>query len=295
MAKQPKRMKNQKDQFDLDTEIVIGMTNKNNQKMKQNKQTKADKIQVKKLKKKKKINRIIKVIILLAIIVGGICFALISPLFNIQEIQVTGNEKINSDTVVSLSELSKEQNLFKFSKTKVRNQIKTNPYIENVTIKRKIPNKVELIVEERKKTFNVEFLNGYAYINNQGYILEISEQKADLPVITGISTPQEDIKAGNRLNDEDLDKLEVAIQIMSIAKEYEIDTKISGIDITDKTNYIITMENEKKIIYLGNESNLNSKMIYIPAILNENQGKEGRIYLNGDINNGFNPRFREKV
>lgn len=295
MAKQPKRMKNQKDQFDLDTETVIGMTNKNNQKMKQNKQTKADKIQTKKLKKKKKINRIIKVIILLAIIVGGICFALISPLFNIQEIQVTGNEKINSDTVVSLSELSKEQNLFKFSKTKVRNQIKTNPYIENVTIKRKIPNKVELIVEERKQTFNVEFLNGYAYINNQGYILEISEQKADLPVITGISTPQEDIKAGNRLNDEDLDKLEVAIQIMSIAKEYEIDTKISGIDITDKTNYIITMENEKKTIYLGNESNLNSKMIYIPAILNENQGKEGTIYLNGDINNGFNPRFREKV
>ena len=294
--KRIKQRKNEpKDQFDFDTETVIGMTNKNNQKIKQKNQEKITKKQAKILKKKKKIKRIIKTIILLALIIGGFCFALISPIFNVTEINVTGNEQISSDTIISLSQLEIGQNLFRFNRIKVSNEIKTNAYIENVKIQRKIPNKIEITIEERKRDYNVEFLNGYAYINNQGYILEIAEQKLELPVIKGISTPQEQIVEGNRLNDEDLEKLETVIQIMNICKNYDLDTKISSIDITNKSNYIINMDEEKKTIQLGNDSNLRNKILYVPAILTENKEKEGTIYLNGDINGDFKPRFREKV
>lgn len=294
--KRIKQRKNeQKDQFDFDTETVIGMTNKNNQKIKQKNQEKITKKQAKILKKKKKIKRIIKTIILLALIIGGFCFALISPIFNVTEINVTGNEQISSDTIISLSQLEIGQNLFRFNRIKISNEIKTNAYIENVKIQRKIPNKIEITIEERKRDYNVEFLNGYAYINNQGYILEIAEQKLELPVIKGISTPQEQIVEGNRLDDEDLEKLETVIQIMNICKNYDLDTKISSIDITNKSNYIINMDEEKKTIQLGNDSNLRNKILYVPAILTENKEKEGTIYLNGDINGDFKPRFREKV
>ena len=294
--KRIKQRKNeQKDQFDFDTETVIGMTNKNHQKIKQKNQEKITKKQAKILKKKKKIKRIIKTIILLALIIGGFCFALISPIFNVTEINVTGNEQISSDTIISLSQLEIGQNLFRFNRIKVSNEIKTNAYIENVKIQRKIPNKIEITIEERKRDYNVEFLNGYAYINNQGYILEIAEQKLELPVIKGISTPQEQIVEGNRLDDEDLEKLETVIQIMNICKNYDLDTKISSIDITNKSNYIINMDEEKKTIQLGNDSNLRNKILYVPAILTENKEKEGTIYLNGDINGDFKPRFREKV
>lgn len=294
--KRIKQRKNeQKDQFDFDTETVIGMTNKNNQKIRQEKQIKMTKKQAKIMRKKKKIKKIIKMILLLAIIIGGICFALISPIFNVTDIQVTGNNKINSETIVSLSQLQIGQNIFRFNKNKVINEIKTNAYAENANIKRKIPSKIEITIEEREQNYNVEFLNGYAYINNQGYILEISEQKLDLPVIMGINTPQEQIIEGNRLNDEDLEKLETVIQIMNICKSYELDKKVSSIDITNKSDYIMYMEEEKKTIHLGNDSNLSNKMLYVPSILKENQGKEGTIYLNGNINGDFKPRFREKV
>ena len=124
---------------------------------------------------------------------------------------------------------------------------------------------------------------------------EIAEQKLDLPVIMGITTPQEQVVAGNRLNDEDLEKLETVIQIMNICKSYELDKKVSSIDITNKNDYIMYMEEEKKTIHLGSDSNLTNKMLYVPSILKENQGKEGTIYLNGNINGDFKPRFREKV
>lgn len=295
--KRIKQRKNEKkNQFDIDTETVIGMTNRNNQKKIQEKKKKISKKQAQILKKKKKIKKIIKWTSLLVIIISGIVFSLVSPIFNIKEINVYNNEQISSETIISLSQLRIEQNIFKFNKKNVEKEIKTNPYIESVQIKRKIPNKIEITIEERQQKYNVQFLNGFAYINNQGYILEISEQKTDgMPVIQGISTEIEQIVEGSRLNSTDLGKLETVIQIMNICKNYEIDTKISNIDITNKTNYKIYMEEEKKTIFLGDESNLSNKMLYVPVILSENQGKEGIIYLNGDINNDFKPRFFESV
>ncbi|MCI8618299.1 MAG: FtsQ-type POTRA domain-containing protein [Clostridia bacterium] len=285
----------QNDKFDFDTEIVIGMTNKNNEKKNEEQQKKMTKKQAQILRKKKKIKRIIKLITLLMIIIGGIVFALVSPIFNIKEIYVVKNEQISSDTIVSLSQLKIGQNIFKYSSRKVEKEIKTNPYIESVNIKRKFPDKIEITVKERQKNYNVEFLNGYAYINNQGYILEISEQKLELPIVQGISTEEEKIVEGNRLNEQDLSRLEVIIQIMNICETYDLDKKVSKIDISDKNNYIIHMEEEKKTVYIGDESNLSNKMLYIPTILEENKGKEGKIYIDKDATNKYKARFKENV
>ncbi len=290
-----KRKAEKKSQFDFDTETVIGMTKKNNQKKPKDNKIKKSKNQARIERKKKKIKKIIKWMSLLFLIISGIIFALVSPIFSINDIQVFNNNQITTETIVSLSQLQVGQNIFKFNKNKVEKEIKANSYVENVNVKRKIPNKIEITIEERKKNYNVEFLNGYAYINNQGYILEISEQKLDLPTIQGISTEAEQIVEGNRLNTEDLEKLGSVIQIMNICKNYELDNKISSIDITNRNNYILYMEGEKKTIELGDDSNLSTKMLYIPTILKENEGKEGTIYVNGDINNNFKPRFREKV
>lgn len=296
--KRIKQRNKEKEQFDLETETVIGMTNKNNQNRKNEEQQKITRKQEKILKKKKKIKRIIKCITLLLIIVGGIVFALVSPIFNVIEINVKNNVQIATDMIISLSDLQTGENIFRFSSSRVKREIKTNPYIESVQVKRKFPNKVEIIVEERQRDYNVEFLNGFAYINKQGYILEISEQKLDsLPVLLGISTNAEEIMAGSRLNKSDLSRLETVIQIMNICNNYELSEKVSSIDISDRNNFLVYMDIEKKVIYLGDESNISNKMLYIPIILKENQGKEGNIYIDKDKDtvNKYKARFREKV
>ena len=293
--KKQNSQKNVENQFDYDNEMVIKMTNKNNQKQEEKTKQKMSKKQRQILKKKKRIKLMLKFTALLIIIIAGIIFALVSPIFNIKEIDVSNNEQIKTETIVSLSQLNLGQNIFKFNKNKVNKNIKTNAYIESVEIKRKLPNKVQIQIEERKQEYNVEFLNGYAYINNQGYILQISEEKQALPTIQGISTPDEQIVEGNRLNSEDLEKLEVIIQIMNICKNYELDSKITNIDISTKDEYTLYLEEEKKTIYLGDKSNLSNKMLYVQVIIEENRGKEGEIFVNGDLNNNFKPRFKEKV
>ena len=293
--KKQNSQKKAENQFDYDNEMVIKMTNKNNQRQEEQTKQKMSKKQRQILKKKKRIKLMLKFTALLIIIIAGIIFALVSPIFNIKEINVSNNNQINTETIISLSQLNSGQNIFKFNKNKVNKNIKTNAYIESVEIKRKLPNKVQIQIEERKQEYNVEFLNGYAYINNQGYILQISEEKQALPTIQGISTPDEQIVEGNRLNSEDLEKLEVIIQIMNICKNYELDSKITNIDISTKDEYTLYLEEEKKTIYLGDKSNLSNKMLYVQVIIEENRGKEGAIFVNGDLNNNFKPRCKEKV
>ena len=289
------KMQRQDNDFDLDTETVINMTNKNKIKKEQEKRKELNKKEIKRRKIIKKIKFVLKIVILIAVIAGGTAFALISPIFNIKDIQVINNIQVNSDTIVSLSGIKTGQNIFRFLKSKSIEKIKENPYIENIKIHRKLPSTIQIDVEERTPTYSIDYVGKYALINNQGYILEIVEDNRGLPIILNSITAQEEISAGQRLKDEDLEKLGDILKIMSSAKDNNLDTQVTNIDIKDKNNYSIYLEQEKKTIHLGDTSNLSNKMLYILAIIEQEKDKAGDIFVNGDLNNKFQPYFREKV
>lgn len=285
----------QNDEFDLDTETVIQMTNKNKLKKDEERRKIQNKKEIKRRKRNKKIKMLLKLFLFIGIITGGTAFAFTSPIFNIKEIQVINNEIVPSDTIVSLSELKTEENIFKFISVKAMAKIKENPYIENVKIHRKLPSTIEIEVEERKPKYNIKLLESYAYITTQGYILEISTEGQNMPVIQGVKTPEEEITAGKRLNNEDLEKLEDVIKIMDALEKYELNQKVTSIDINEKNGYIIYIEEEKKTIHLGDSTNLNDKIRNVVKIMEKEKDKEGEIFVNGDLNNKFQPYFREKV
>lgn len=283
------------EKFDFDTETVIGMTNKNKIKQEEQKKKEFAKQQRKRNRLIRRIKRIAKAVILLGIIIGAIVFATCSPIFNIQEIQILNTNRVSADTIISLSGINKGENIFRFISTKTVNNIKQNAYIEDVKIKRVIPNKVQIEVTEREPKFSIPILGEFAYINTQGYILEIVQNELSLPVIYGISTSEEDIVVGNRICEEDLTSLETILKIMSIMKDNQIDTKVTNIDISNKNDYIIYMQEDKKTIHLGDASDLSNKILYVIAIIEQEKDIEGDIFVNGNLNNGFKAYFREKV
>lgn len=283
------------DVFDLETETVIQMTNKNKIKKEEQRRKELTKQERKRKKRNRRIKFFLKLILFIGLISGAIIFALTSPIFSIKNINVINNSEVASDTVISLSGLKQEENIFRFYKGSVVNKIKENSYIENVKIRRKFPNTIEIEVEERVAKYSVDYMGKYAYINTQGYILEISEDSRGLPIIQGITTKEEEVVPGNRLNNEDLSRLEDAIKIMNSASENGLDRKVTSIDISDKDEYSIYLEEEKKKVHLGDVTNLSNKMLYVVAIMEQESGKEGDIYVNGDLNNKFQPYFREKL
>ena len=110
-----------------------------------------------------------------------------------------------------------------------------------------------------------------------------------------MSTPEEEIIVGKRLNNDDLKKLEVVLQLISSCEENEISRYITSINIENSNEYIMYMAEKLKTIYVGNSSNIDTKILYVKVILQSEEGNEGEIYVNGDLNDGFQPFFREKV
>lgn len=294
-----KRIKQNKirkeDDFDIDTETVIQMTNKNKIKQEAEKKKKLTQEERRRKKRNRKIKFVLKVLLIVGIVVGGTTFAMISPIFNIKDIQVSNNNQVSAETIISLSEIKIEENIFRFNSSKATDKIKENAYIEKVKIHRKIPHTIQIEVEERTHNYSVDFLGKYAYINNQGYVLEIAEDSKQKPIIQGIATLEEQVLVGSRLNNEDLEKLEDVIKIIKATKEYNLDAKVTSIDISDKNEYSIYLEEEKKRVHLGDNSNLSNKMLYVNSIIEEEKGKAGDIFVNGDLNNKFKIYFRESL
>ncbi len=289
------KSKRQESNFDTEDETVIQMTNKNNLKKEDIRRKKEQRNKRKKEKRIRRIKIVIEIIIFLGAIAGSSIFAMTSPIFNIKDIKVSNNQIVSSEEIISLSELKSEENIFKFNKNITKEKIKENAYIDTIKIHRKLPSTLEIEVTEREPKFSVEHLGKYAYISTQGYILEISEDSKGLVIIQGVTTEEEDVVAGKRLNNHDLVALETVIKIMYIIKENNLEGKVNTIDISDKNDYILYMSEEKKRIHLGDNSNLGNKMLYAISIMEKEKNNEGDIYVNGDLNNKFRSYFRQKV
>ena len=247
-------------------------------------------------KRRKLVFKIIKWLTLIAIIIAGIIYAMLSPIFNIANIEVNGNSKISSESIISLSGLKVGQNIFNFRTSNIVDNIKQNAYIDSVQINRSLPDTIRITVEERVTTFMLSFGNAYVYINNQGYILEITSEKGEYPLLIGYETPEEDIQEGNRLCTNDLEKLSDILKIMEAATsgDNKIRDLITEIDMTDSSDYVLRLDSEKKTVHLGDISNLSTKILWINEFLKSEEGNEGIIYLNVNLNTE-RPYFREKV
>ena len=249
----------------------------------------------KNIKKKRKKTGLRKLILLIFIIIAIVVFSLITPIFNITKIEVKGNNKVESETIISLSGLSEGENIFRNKKSKIIKKIQENSYIKKVTIKRNLPGTVEIDIQEREVAYQIKLIDGYIYIDNQGYILENSSQKENVPIIDGIETSQDELLNGKRLNKNDLTKLNIVLKIMESAKTIEIENLITSIDIKEPNEYKLYLKKENKCIYLGDGTNLNNKILYIQTMLKEEKKNPGIIFVNGNISEGFKPYFREQV
>jgi len=333
MPKMKDNKKNKKDtKYNADNEIIIGVTTKPKEKVRvekkkttrtnvkssNNKKTtnqnhlkknvpnrnirvnsnvKVDKNNLSKEKQIRKLNKkkiVISIVIVLFLSICGTIYYLTTPVFNVASIEVYGNAKNSIDTYISLCGINiNETNIFAFTDSSVMKRIKENPYVEEVRIERKLPNMLELHITERTIDYQINYLNSYVYLNNQGYILEISEEEKDVLIIDGLTSLSDNIKAGQRLSNEDLIKLDTILKVTNYLKYNNVKSKLTQIDANDEENYILEFAEEEKIAYIGDSSSITEKMTAVAKVLEAEEGKKGKIYADEEALNRNRVYFRE--
>lgn len=244
------KTKNKQDEkYNAENEIIIGVTTKPKQvrvekrkstrtsqankkrtsykdndpieKRKNNKNRKVKKINKNTAKEKqiKKSNRrkiVVSLFILLIIILAGTIYFLTTPMFNIANIEISGESKNSVETYISLSKIEiNTTNTFAITKNSIIRNIKENPYVESVVVKRKLPNTIQISITEREVEYQAQYSDKYAYLDKQGYVLEINDEKKDTIKISGFETTKGPIYEGQRLKNEDLLKLDTVLKIVN--------------------------------------------------------------------------------
>lgn len=317
-----KKKQNVNNKFNFDDEYIIGVSTsaspvkkvaKKKKKTatkrpakKIEKQVNSKKVTKKQINKKKMSNKkmqinknIAKIVAVIFLFVGAGCFLCLSPVFDIQEIIVEDNNIIPDDTIRSISRIELYKNIFLVNKLDIISNVQENPYVDKLKVSRVLPNKIKIQIEERTEKYLLEFAEGkYAILDGQGYILALTSELKEIPIITGSETNIEElVKVNgnkNRLCEKDLKKLDTVAKILQIAESYEVNNFITKIDISDGDNIKLILETEEKVVYLGSCSDLNTRIQYMKEILNKEKGKKGIMLINGNLSTD-RAYFRENV
>lgn len=217
---------------------------------------------------------------LLIIVIAIAIYMCTTPMFNITNIEIKGNEENSIETYISLTRIDlNNTNIFAITKNKIIKNIKENSYVEEVEVKRKLPNTIQINIIERKPVYEMQYGEGYIYLDKQGYILEINEKSKELTKLIGLESTKEKITVGQRLVKNDLIRLDTVLKIMNYCNYNTIENSITSINVEDINNYIINFEKDKKIAYLGDNTKLNEKILKLKEILEREKGNKGEIFV----------------
>lgn len=227
-------------------------------------------VDIKRIRRKRKKDWKKKLLVFLLL-----CFSvfvlLFSPIFNIVSIDVVGNSKVTSENIVNSTGLYIGQNIFRINKITIKEKILLLPYIENVKIQRKLPNKIHIEVTEKQPIAAIEFMGSNVFIDESGYVLEsilINGEEIYIPHITGFNLNT--IVVGEKIKVDNIENLQ---KIIKILHEIKLNNYINEIENTyiDTNNNIILNTKKGQQVILGDISDFDYKVMLLREIMTREQ------------------------
>ena len=203
---------------------------------------------------------------------------------------VNTESKVTKEQIITLAGLKVGDKLYKNLRSEIEQRIEEVPYIESAKVERNLSGKLSIKVSQREPKYMVNYSGEYIYIDKQGYILEVNGNNNGTPIIIGLTTDFSELSIGKskiRLNQEDLEKLDIVNNILATLNSNNVENQITSIDVTDKKNFVLNLESDGKEVYIGDGSDLNTKILYMKKILESEANHNGIIYINGKLDEGY--------
>ncbi|MFZ5944144.1 MAG: cell division protein FtsQ/DivIB [Bacillota bacterium] len=226
-----------------------------------------DDYQRRRKKNNKKNVKIPTPVIYLLLLAVGLYFFIHSPFFALKKITVVGNSSLETEKILTLSQLKPGQNLMKINGDAVVERVSVHPLIKEVNIKRKLPNTLEIIIEERKPVCLLVSPDGFIQVSAEGHFLTLVNDIGEysLPVISGIGLEQ--IPGPGQLI-----KNQALTMALSIIDESEPELLHNLVEINIANEKHILAYTETGVeIRIGSFENIKEKMTNLREILGDFQ------------------------
>lgn len=184
----------------------------------------------KKVRKKK--HYMARFLIILCVIIALVAF-LLSPVFNVKHISVTGNDYYTDQEVINMGNATKGGNIFIHSGiSSIKSRLEGNPYFSSVKVSIGLPSTLKISVTERKQVAALIYGDQYIVIDVDGKVLRKTEIDPKITIIKGLTLSK--IKVGEKVKAEEAQTLTRTLKMLSTMNKGDLYFKkidVSGIFI----------------------------------------------------------------
>lgn len=196
-----------------------------------------------------------------------------SPRFDLTRIDVQGNQKVSKKEILEKAKIKLGANIFRTDLGRIEGRIREDDRIKDVWVKRKLPNRVLIEVEEKKPALWINLPDGlYGLSQNQEIIpLEEEDFDRDLPIVGGLASPSvfgkqnQSVMPYKRYSNIKA-KLALDFYKTVLGQDLSFSEIISEINLCDETNLILYLIPWGTQVNMG-KGNFKKKLKRVRAIL----------------------------
>lgn len=170
-----------------------------------------------KKKKRKKKRYLLRLVIIIAACIG-LHFVLHIDYFTIDGITVAGNKAISDEEITKLSEIKVGDNIFDAHPVFAQRRIKKNLYIEDVDVKRLLPNMIEIVVDERSGKAQLAMDKKFVIVDEEGRVLEIAKEEQKVTSIADVEVKKAKADKELEVDEKDEDVYNKALALINAAE-----------------------------------------------------------------------------
>jgi cell division protein FtsQ len=227
-----------------------------------------------KSRKRKRIARwLLTTLIVLGVIaafVFGFIQAMRLGVFDIAEIEVVGNEIVDTDAVIAASSINLGDSIFFVDLNQANYNINEIMGLDELEISKIFPNKILIRMVEKDPIGVINFDNNLYYLDEDGDLIENSEylRKTDIPIIYGVNNVTADA-IGRSVEVDPYWRFNIVLRILNELNAQGFLAKISEIRITTDNSYEILTKNGT-VFTVWDYDNFMENEAYINTNLNKN-------------------------
>jgi len=224
-------------------------------------------------------------IVLLVLIVWNV--------FTVEYVVVEGNKLYSGEQIkeIALDDEYSWNSLYVLFKSKFGKKEEV-PFVDTMEISLDNPHTVHVVVYEKGSIGYVHLpaTSQNAYFDKDGFVIETSEKLVKgIPRVEGLNCSK--VVLYEKLPIDDDEVLREVLVCTQALKKYDVVPKVITIDSTGK----LILDYENIIVNLGGSDNLTEKIMRIPVILPDLEGKTGTLHVEDWTPDNKEIIFREEA
>ena len=210
----------------------------------------------------------------------GYLVALSAPFFRLEDISIYGNRRVSQLELLKQGGLEDKVNILALNLSDVKRKLEAVPWVKSVHLRRELPNKLSIQVEERTPISLVLFSQGLFFLDEEGIPFKKVERQetSSLPVLTGLQ--KNHWPGTGRLDPKILQELVTLKTLLSQGKDPLYPDKLSEIHYDPDCGYSLYTLDRGVRISLGQED-LKARLNRLEKVWTRLQKRPDLFHLRG--------------